>query len=144
VSLLDTASARVAISQHAVPPEVDDARRRIEALETELAIIARETAVGVATAERERSAREKRQAEQVRLQELEVRWEKEKELVGKILDIRARLRGDTGKVEAPPARSRRPPTRRRRPPPSRRARPPKPRPPHRASAKRTARPSWRS
>ncbi len=33
VSLLDTAAARVAISQHAVPAEVDDCRKRIEALE---------------------------------------------------------------------------------------------------------------
>jgi type VI secretion system protein VasG len=32
----------VAISQHAVPAEVDDSRRRIEALETELEIIGRE------------------------------------------------------------------------------------------------------
>ena len=39
VSLLDTACARVAISQHAVPAEVDDTRKRIEALQTELAII---------------------------------------------------------------------------------------------------------
>src|SRR5262249_56959664 len=49
VSLLDTACARVAISQHAIPPEVDDSRRRIEALQTELEIIGRETAVGVET-----------------------------------------------------------------------------------------------
>src|ERR1039458_3468172 len=34
VSLIDTASARVAVSQHAVPPEVDDVRRRIQALQT--------------------------------------------------------------------------------------------------------------
>ena len=33
VSLLDTACARVAISQHAVPPPVEDARRTIESLE---------------------------------------------------------------------------------------------------------------
>ena len=45
VSLLDTACARVAISQHAVPAEVEDCRRRIEALETELEIIRRESAV---------------------------------------------------------------------------------------------------
>ena len=32
VSLLDTACARVAVSQHATPPEVEDCRRRIEAL----------------------------------------------------------------------------------------------------------------
>src|SRR5207253_1688346 len=30
VSLLDTACARVAVSQHATPPEVEDSRRRIE------------------------------------------------------------------------------------------------------------------
>ena len=41
VSLLDTASARVAISQHAVPAEVDDCRKRIQAMETELEIIGR-------------------------------------------------------------------------------------------------------
>jgi type VI secretion system protein VasG len=42
VSLLDTACARVAISQHAVPAEVDDSRRRIQALDTEIEIIKRE------------------------------------------------------------------------------------------------------
>ncbi len=36
VSLLDTACARVAVSLHAMPAEVDDSRKRIEALETEL------------------------------------------------------------------------------------------------------------
>jgi type VI secretion system protein VasG len=99
VSLLDTACARVAISQHAVPPEVDDSRRRIEALDNELAIIARETAVGIDTVERERAAREKLEAEKGRLAELEVRWARERELVARILDIRARLRAGTGKVE---------------------------------------------
>ena len=56
VSLLDTAAARVAISQHAVPPAVDDCRRRIQALETELEIIGRETAIGIDAAAREASA----------------------------------------------------------------------------------------
>ena len=59
VSLLDTACARVAVSQHAVPAEVEDSRRRIEALETELEIIGREKAVGVDTAQREAQANEK-------------------------------------------------------------------------------------
>ena len=36
VSLLDTACARVAVSQHATPAEVEDCRRRIEALEIEI------------------------------------------------------------------------------------------------------------
>lgn len=99
VSLLDTACARVAISQHAVPPEVDDCRKRIAALENELAIIRRETVVGIDTAEREANAAEKLAGEQAHLAEVEARWEQERTLVARILEIRGRLRGRTGKVE---------------------------------------------
>ena len=99
VSLLDTACARVAISQHAVPPEVDDTRKRIQALETELAIIAREKTVGVEVTEREASASEKLAVSRARLETLEVNWQVEKGLVEKILAIRARLRGDAAPVE---------------------------------------------
>ena len=52
VSLLDTASARVAVSQHAVPAELEDCRRRIESLQIELDIIGREEAVGIDVTER--------------------------------------------------------------------------------------------
>ncbi len=99
VSLLDTAAARVAISQHAVPAEVDDCRRRIEDLETELEIIGRETAVGVNTAAREAGAKAKLEDERQRLEKLEGRWKDERELVEQVLSIRAQLRGDVGKVE---------------------------------------------
>jgi type VI secretion system protein VasG len=99
VSLLDTASARVAISQHAVPPEVDDSRKRIEALETELRIIEREKVVGVDTAQREANAREMLDAEGERLATLEERWNTEKDLVDQILEIRGQLRGETSAVE---------------------------------------------
>ncbi|HEX7129558.1 MAG TPA: type VI secretion system ATPase TssH [Rhodanobacteraceae bacterium] len=99
VSLLDTACARVAVSQHAVPPEVDDTRKRIEALETELAIIAREKTVGIDVAEREASAGEKLAEARARLETLEINWQVEKGLVEKILAIRARLRGDGEPVE---------------------------------------------
>ena len=100
VSLLDTASARVAISLHAVPAEVEDSRRRIEGFKTELEIIGRETAVGIDTAQREAAATEKLQAEEARLTELEARWQEEKGLVDQILELRAKLRGDGGTVEA--------------------------------------------
>jgi len=92
VSLTDTACARVAISQHAVPPELDDCRRRIQALETELEIVGRETATGVDHKTRESEITEKLKAERKRQTELEDRWTKEKELVDSILDIRAKLR----------------------------------------------------
>ena len=100
VSLLDTASARVAISLHAVPAEVEDCRRRIEGLNTELEIIGRETAVGIDTAQRQTDATEKLQAEQLRLGELDARWQEEKGLVDQILELRAKLRGDGGAVDA--------------------------------------------
>ena len=99
VSLLDTASARVAISQHAVPAEVDDCRKRINALNTELEIIAREKAVGIDIKDRETHATEKLAAEQERLVGLEQRWTTERDLVKNILDIRAKLRALIGKVE---------------------------------------------
>lgn len=99
VSLLDTAAARVAVSQHSVPAEVDDCRRAIEALTTELAIIEREKVVGVPTAVREAAVREKLLEQQVRLKGLEERWQSEKKLVDDILAIRGSLRGATGKVE---------------------------------------------
>ena len=47
VSLIDTACARVAISQHATPPALEDCQHSISALESELAIIERESAIGV-------------------------------------------------------------------------------------------------
>ncbi|MBP0593961.1 type VI secretion system ATPase TssH [Paraburkholderia sp. LEh10] len=99
VSLLDTACARVAVSQHATPPSVDDSRKRIAALETELEIIGRETAVGIETGERLAAATERVTAERARLAELEARWQAEKELVERILALRAELRNETGKVE---------------------------------------------
>jgi type VI secretion system protein VasG len=99
VSLLDTACARVAVSQHAVPAEVDDSRRRIEALETEHEIINRETAVGVDTTARKERVNEKLEEEHVHLDVLDERWNSEKELVQQILDIRSQLRGQVGKVE---------------------------------------------
>ena len=107
VSLLDTACARVAISQHAVPPPVEDSRRRIEALETELEILSRERAVGIDTAAREAAAGEKLAAEQARLADLEARWEKEKALVEQILELRAQLRGASPRSRAPAAISKR-------------------------------------
>jgi len=100
VSLLDTTCARVAISQHAVPAEVDDCRKRIAALETELEIIGREKAVGMDTTKREETAHAKRAVERERLQTLEARWAAERELVEKILALRGQLRAGGQPVDA--------------------------------------------
>jgi len=99
VSLLDTACARVAISHHAEPPEVEDSRRRIEALERELEIIGREEAVGVDIGSRRDATNEKLEEERERYADLDSRWKSEKELVDKILELRAKLRGEDQAVE---------------------------------------------
>jgi type VI secretion system protein VasG len=99
VSLLDTACARVAVGLHATPAEVDDCSRRIEALRTELEIIAREAAIGIETEARETHARELLVVEEARLAELNKRWQEEKTLVDRLLDLRARLRGGVQPVE---------------------------------------------
>ncbi|MCG7982450.1 MAG: type VI secretion system ATPase TssH [Candidatus Thiodiazotropha lotti] len=94
VSLLDTTCARVAISQAAVPAEVDDSRRRIEALETELQIIGREKAIGLDTEEREQETQEKLDQERQRLEQLTARWEEEKGLVEELLNVQQQLKGE--------------------------------------------------
>lgn len=99
VSLLDTACARVAVSQHATPAEVEDCIRRIESLEIEEGIIAREAAVGVLIGERGNEVAAKLISERERLVALEGRWKEEKAIVDKILALRASLRGPDQPVD---------------------------------------------
>lgn len=99
VSLLDTACARVAVSQHAIPAEVEDSRRRIEALEIERDIIERERAVGFDVGTRGSEVADKLVVERDRLGGLEKRWQDEKAIVDKVLALRAQLRGDDKPVD---------------------------------------------
>jgi len=101
VSLIDTASARVAVSQHAVPAEVDDCRRRIQALETEIEIVGRESAMGMEHSARVEDLNGKLAGEKEKLTKLEKHWSEEKEHVSKILDLRAKLRGAGEAVDGP-------------------------------------------
>ncbi|MDN5937417.1 MAG: type VI secretion system ATPase TssH [Salinisphaera sp.] len=104
VSLLDTACARVAVSQHAVPAGVEDSRRRITALETELEILRRESAIGLELGEREDKTRAELDAERGRLESLEQRWAEEKAVVDEILALRCALRARSdGQIEEPAA-----------------------------------------
>ncbi len=99
VSLLDTTCARVAISQQSIPAEVEDSRRRIEALQIELEIIGREENIGIDVGERRGDAEAARAAEEERQAGLQERWDREKDLVDRILALRQQLRGATRKVE---------------------------------------------
>ncbi|MFT5343134.1 MAG: type VI secretion system protein VasG, partial [Paracoccaceae bacterium] len=101
VSLLDTACARVAVSQHAVPAEVDDCRRRIEALTTELEIIGRDETAGYDIGDRREVAKTTMAEEKERLVGLNARWDAEKAVVESILELRAKLREGGAPVDEP-------------------------------------------
>ncbi len=99
VSLLDTACARVAVSLHATPAEVDDSARRIESLEVETGIIEREAAIGLETGEREQSVQARLADERDRLATLNARWQQERALVDRLLELRRQLRAAIAPVE---------------------------------------------
>ena len=94
VSLLDTACARVAVALHATPAPLEDSKHRIEALELEQRILAREAAIGLIDAERDAEIASELEAERARHAELTERWAREKTLVDEILELRAKLSGE--------------------------------------------------
>ena len=104
VSLLDTACARVAVSQHATPPELEDTQHRIDALTIERDIIEREENVGIAIGERKSRVDAELATARDKLGLLEKRFAEEKALVDRVLAIRADLRLGFKAVDADPVR----------------------------------------
>jgi len=96
VSLLDTASGRVAIGSQAIPAAIEDARRRIEMLDTDLAVLARETRIGTDHSARVDDINRDREKTATELARLEAQWEKERGLVAQIRDLKDEL-GDEPK-----------------------------------------------
>jgi type VI secretion system protein VasG len=91
VSLLDTACARVALSQSSLPPTIQDARREIERLDVELGILDRESTLGANHEERVQDRQEKKKKAETTLAALEKRWEEEKKLAEQIQALAAKL-----------------------------------------------------
>lgn len=100
VSLLDTVCARVSISQHARPAEVEDIVRRRQSLEVEQGIIGREGAIGIDVTERKARVEAGLAETDEKLAAAQLRWDKEKEVVAEILELRARLRGEGVPLDA--------------------------------------------
>jgi len=90
VDVLDTATARVKISVSAKPAELDDLERQIQTLERELEAIRRDIAANLRT-EDARTAELTEKIEQLNQEreELTQRWEKEREAVTILLNLRA-------------------------------------------------------
>jgi type VI secretion system protein VasG len=84
VSLLDTACARVAMSQNATPAAIEDGRRQLTLIATDMDILEREGAIGTDHAERLKDLKDRKAHLEADLVKLEERWKAEAELVKKI------------------------------------------------------------
>jgi len=91
ISLIDTACARVSMSQAAIPAPIEDKTRRIELISTERDILQREIATGGEHAARlaELDAEEAKVQEE--LTALQTQFESEKKLAGEISALRGKI-----------------------------------------------------
>jgi type VI secretion system protein VasG len=105
VSLIDTACARVAMSQTAVPPAIEDRQRRIVLADTEIAILDREAAIGADHAARQAELADERENAAAELASLTARWEGEKRLAGKIGELRTVIENAAPGADRKPAQA---------------------------------------
>jgi type VI secretion system protein VasG len=91
VSVLDTACARLALGQSATPPAIEDSVRQIDDLAVQQRILERESIVGADHRERLQEIATKSTEVEARLAGLRTRFEKERDLVTTIRDLRSQL-----------------------------------------------------
>ncbi|OWK41688.1 ClpB protein [Fimbriiglobus ruber] len=101
VSLLDTVCARVALSQSATPPALEDVTREVEHLTTEIGYLEREAWVAPVHDERLSELRQRKQLSEESRGKLQAQLEKEAALVGKIRDTRAAIETATAQDPVP-------------------------------------------
>ncbi len=93
VSVLDTACARLSLGQNATPAAIEDAVRQVDDLDVQERVLNREVAVGADHSERLGIIAKQKAEVQARLTAMRERWDKERDLVSKIRDIRTKLEG---------------------------------------------------
>jgi type VI secretion system protein VasG len=103
VSVLDTACARLALGQNTIPPAVEDATRTLDDIAVQLRVLNREAALGTDHSERIAALEEQKTHTEAHLASLKERWEKEKDLVNKIRELRKQIEAASGPVQAPAA-----------------------------------------
>ena len=95
ISVLDTACAKVALGQAAVPAAIEEHAKRLERVGAEMAALEREAAAGAGHGDRLAELRSQRDATQSDLDSLRQRHESEKALVAEIQRLRAQLESET-------------------------------------------------
>ncbi|HUS06613.1 MAG TPA: AAA family ATPase, partial [Bryobacteraceae bacterium] len=106
VSILDTACARLALGHNSIPAALEEASRRIDDLTVQDRVLRREAATGADHEERLADiASQKRETEE-RLAKLRERFDKERQIVGCIRELRGKLETHEGTAdEAEPLRA---------------------------------------
>ena len=99
VSLLDTACARVAISQTAKPAAIEDCEVSIAALESERQALLKDADLSDAQAPKIEELQEKLVKAKARADALEKDWGSEKALVEEILDLREKIAEAKGETD---------------------------------------------
>src|SRR5579872_5159366 len=106
VSVLDTACARLALGQNTIPAAIEDATRRIDDLNVQQRVLEREAIVGADHAERLDLIAKQKADTEAQLAQLRERFEKERDLVSRIREVRTKLeQAATGQVAAAAAGS---------------------------------------
>ena len=91
VSVLDTSCARLSLGQNSVPAAMEDAMRQIDDLTVQERVLMRETAVGTNHQERLDGIATLKKSTEERLATLKTRFEKERDLVNRIRDLRGKI-----------------------------------------------------
>ncbi len=91
VSILDTACARLALTQSATPPAIEDLRRQLQDLEVQERILNREVVTGTDHTERLNEIAASREKAQSELTALEARFETEAGMVARMRELREKL-----------------------------------------------------
>ena len=116
VSVLDTACARLSLSQEATPAPIEDATRHLDSLEVQERVLTREAAAGADHAERLAEIAKRKAEVQAQLASLQEKWKAIHALVVKIRELRTKLeatalaagaaaaQSPSGSAEATPAR----------------------------------------
>ncbi|MFM0198544.1 type VI secretion system ATPase TssH [Paraburkholderia fungorum] len=108
ISLLDTACARVALSQHAPPGELQDVLHRLQVAEVEQALLHREARIGLDAGTALSKVKARIDALTVEAREVETRWQGQMEAAQALLHARGSAIGrvdETALAEAAPADS---------------------------------------
>ncbi len=96
VSLIDTACARVAMSQAATPPAVEDRRRRMTAIAAQARVLGREEVSGADHSDRLAALGREQEGLEAELAELQERWDEERRLAAELAGLRARAEDSPG------------------------------------------------